>query len=188
MSSDLETFMTWVDQVRRFKNTCSTIDMNPLGLSGATSAKVDESVNVGRGPYVFKLSGQIYLMYSKQEAYISCWYGREAGVSILNTNKVMNVKQVEHGLLAYQSLGVVYGDLSISPLYVYKSTFAEDIHHSETNEEILILKESVLKTDLRLGMARRKRDDPDEDLDADSNWALENAKSFDMECSEIGDD
>lgn len=39
-------------------------------------------------------------------------------------------------LLAYQSLGVVYGDLSISPLYVYKSTFAEDIEHSETNEEI----------------------------------------------------
>ncbi|KAH1040593.1 hypothetical protein J1N35_042336 [Gossypium stocksii] len=38
--------------------------------------------------------------------------------------------------LAYQSLGVVYGDLSISPLYVYKSTFDEDIHHSETNEEI----------------------------------------------------
>ncbi|XP_065870575.1 potassium transporter 2 [Euphorbia lathyris] len=39
-------------------------------------------------------------------------------------------------LLAYQSLGVVYGDLSTSPLYVYKSTFAEDIHHSQTNEEI----------------------------------------------------
>ncbi|KAF8043042.1 hypothetical protein BT93_A1399 [Corymbia citriodora subsp. variegata] len=39
-------------------------------------------------------------------------------------------------LLAYQSLGVVYGDLSISPLYVYESTFAEDIRHSETNEEI----------------------------------------------------
>ncbi|KAI3954123.1 hypothetical protein MKW98_017947 [Papaver atlanticum] len=38
--------------------------------------------------------------------------------------------------LAFQSLGVVYGDLSTSPLYVYKSTFAEDIHHSETNEEI----------------------------------------------------
>ncbi|KAI4375320.1 hypothetical protein MLD38_013203 [Melastoma candidum] len=38
--------------------------------------------------------------------------------------------------LAYQSLGVVYGDLSTSPLYVYKSTFAEDITHSETNEEI----------------------------------------------------
>ncbi|XP_041008441.1 potassium transporter 8-like [Juglans microcarpa x Juglans regia] len=38
--------------------------------------------------------------------------------------------------LAYQSLGVVYGDLSTSPLYVYKSTFAEDITHSDTNEEI----------------------------------------------------
>lgn len=39
-------------------------------------------------------------------------------------------------VLAYQSLGVVYGDLSTSPLYVYKSTFAEDIEHSDTNEEI----------------------------------------------------
>lgn len=38
--------------------------------------------------------------------------------------------------LAYQSLGVVYGDLSTSPLYVYKNTFAEDIRHSESNEEI----------------------------------------------------
>ncbi|XVE92454.1 hypothetical protein REPUB_Repub01dG0098800 [Reevesia pubescens] len=38
--------------------------------------------------------------------------------------------------LAYQSIGVVYGDLSTSPLYVYKSTFEEDIQHSETNEEI----------------------------------------------------
>ena len=24
-----------------------------------------------------------------------------------------------------------------SPLYVYKNTFAEDIHHSETNEDIM---------------------------------------------------
>ncbi|KAM7274840.1 hypothetical protein ACFE04_016706 [Oxalis oulophora] len=39
-------------------------------------------------------------------------------------------------LLAYQSLGVVYGDLGISPLYVYKSTFADDIKHSDTNVEI----------------------------------------------------
>lgn len=38
--------------------------------------------------------------------------------------------------LAYQSLGVVYGDLSISPLYVFRSTFGEGIGHSETNEEI----------------------------------------------------
>ncbi|CAL5048803.1 unnamed protein product [Urochloa decumbens] len=39
--------------------------------------------------------------------------------------------------LAYQSLGVVYGDLSTSPLYVYKAAFAEDIQHTESNEEIL---------------------------------------------------
>ncbi|KAG6522521.1 hypothetical protein ZIOFF_019661 [Zingiber officinale] len=38
-------------------------------------------------------------------------------------------------MLAYQSLGVVYGDLSTSPLYVYKSTFA-DIEHTESNDEI----------------------------------------------------
>lgn len=30
----------------------------------------------------------------------------------------------------------MYGDLSTSPLYVYKSAFAEDIQHSDTNEEI----------------------------------------------------
>ncbi|CAN1297612.1 Potassium transporter 2 [Linum perenne] len=39
-------------------------------------------------------------------------------------------------ILAYQSLGVVYGDLSISPLYVFKSTFADDIEHSKSNDEI----------------------------------------------------
>ena len=47
--------------------------------------------------------------------------------------------------LAYQSLGVVYGDLSTSPLYVYKSTFAEDIQHSETNEEIFFCALGALK-------------------------------------------
>ncbi|XP_003570498.1 potassium transporter 25 isoform X2 [Brachypodium distachyon] len=40
-------------------------------------------------------------------------------------------------LLAYQSLGVVYGDVATSPLYVYKSAFAgDDIRHSAGNEEI----------------------------------------------------
>jgi KUP system potassium uptake protein len=40
-------------------------------------------------------------------------------------------------LLAYQSLGVVYGDVATSPLYVYKSAFAgDDITHSAGNEEI----------------------------------------------------
>ncbi|KAL6838621.1 hypothetical protein ACP4OV_031578 [Aristida adscensionis] len=40
-------------------------------------------------------------------------------------------------VLAYQSLGVVYGEVATSPLYVFKSAFAGgDIEHSEGNEEI----------------------------------------------------
>jgi KUP system potassium uptake protein len=40
-------------------------------------------------------------------------------------------------VLAYQSLGVVYGEVVTSPLYVYRSAFAGgDIEHSEGNEEI----------------------------------------------------
>lgn len=39
--------------------------------------------------------------------------------------------------LVYQSLGVVYGDLSIFFLYVFKSIFVEDIYYLEFNEEIL---------------------------------------------------
>ncbi|XP_072993089.1 probable potassium transporter 13 isoform X1 [Typha latifolia] len=40
-------------------------------------------------------------------------------------------------LLAYQSLGVVYGDLSISPIYVYKSTFSGKLRLHEEDDEIL---------------------------------------------------
>lgn len=38
--------------------------------------------------------------------------------------------------LAYQSLGVVYGDLSTSPLYVYKTTFSGRLSLHEDDEEI----------------------------------------------------
>ncbi|XP_021849691.1 potassium transporter 1 [Spinacia oleracea] len=38
--------------------------------------------------------------------------------------------------LAYQSLGVVYGDLSTSPLYVYKTTFSEKVSLREDDEDI----------------------------------------------------
>ncbi|GAB2275053.1 3-ketoacyl-CoA thiolase with broad chain length specificity, variant 4 [Dionaea muscipula] len=38
--------------------------------------------------------------------------------------------------LAYQSLGVVYGDLSTSPLYVYKTTFSDKSRLREDDEEI----------------------------------------------------
>ncbi|CAN0854888.1 Probable potassium transporter 13 [Linum grandiflorum] len=39
--------------------------------------------------------------------------------------------------LAYQSLGVVYGDLSISPIYVYSSTFSGRLRLHEEDDEIL---------------------------------------------------
>jgi len=38
--------------------------------------------------------------------------------------------------LAYQSLGIVYGDLSTSPLYVYKTTFSGTLRLNENDEEI----------------------------------------------------
>ncbi|XP_022723695.1 probable potassium transporter 13 [Durio zibethinus] len=39
--------------------------------------------------------------------------------------------------LAYQSFGVVYGDLSTSPIYVYKSTFSGRLRLHEEDDEIL---------------------------------------------------
>lgn len=51
-----------------------------------------------------------------------------------------------------------------------------------------IAKYSFVRASLRLQQARRKRDDPDEDLDAETNWALEQASSFTLNCDEIGDD
>ena len=39
-------------------------------------------------------------------------------------------------ILAYQSLGVVYGDLSTSPLYVYKTTFSGKLSLHEDDEEV----------------------------------------------------
>ncbi|KAJ0980781.1 hypothetical protein J5N97_009036 [Dioscorea zingiberensis] len=40
-------------------------------------------------------------------------------------------------LLAYQSFGVVYGDLSTSPIYVYKSTFSGKLQLHEHDAEVL---------------------------------------------------
>lgn len=51
-----------------------------------------------------------------------------------------------------------------------------------------IAKYSIVKAALRLHRASRKRDDPDEDLDAEIDWALKQAGSLVLDCSEIGDD
>lgn len=51
-----------------------------------------------------------------------------------------------------------------------------------------IAKYSIVRAAMRLQSARRKRDDPDEDMDAETNWALDQAASLALDCSEIGDD
>jgi len=39
-------------------------------------------------------------------------------------------------MLVYQSFGVVYGDLAVSPLYVFRSTFSRDLRNHVTEAEI----------------------------------------------------
>lgn len=51
---------------------------------------------------------------------------------------------------------------------------------------INIAKFSVARAATRLQRARRKRDDPDEDTDAEIDWALRQAGSLVLDCSEIG--
>lgn len=51
-----------------------------------------------------------------------------------------------------------------------------------------IAKYSLVRAATRLQRARRRRDDPDEDIDAEINWALKQAENLVLDCSEIGDD
>ncbi|KAK8508550.1 hypothetical protein V6N12_044467 [Hibiscus sabdariffa] len=72
----------------------------------------------------------------------------------------------------------------------------EDIEYpfyTEGPKELLdaridIAKYSIVKATARLQRARRKRDDPDEDMDAEIDWALRQAGNLVLDCSEIGDD
>ncbi|KAG4189038.1 hypothetical protein ERO13_A08G201400v2 [Gossypium hirsutum] len=57
----------------------------------------------------------------------------EQGISQQNLRKASCMTVAT---LAYQSLGVVYGDLSTSPLYVYKTTFSGKLSLHENDEEI----------------------------------------------------
>ncbi|KAL9371284.1 hypothetical protein Peur_036424 [Populus x canadensis] len=57
----------------------------------------------------------------------------EQGISPQNVKKASCMSVIT---LAYQSLGVVYGDLSTSPLYVYKTTFSGKLSLHEDDEEI----------------------------------------------------
>ncbi|KAI8574039.1 hypothetical protein RHMOL_Rhmol01G0323400 [Rhododendron molle] len=57
----------------------------------------------------------------------------ENGISQKNAKKASCSTMLT---LAYQSLGVVYGNLSTSPLYVYKTTFSGKLSLHEDDEEI----------------------------------------------------
>ena len=49
-------------------------------------------------------------------------------------------------ILAYQSLGVVYGNLSTSPLYVYKTTLSGELSLHEDDEQVLGVLSFVFQT------------------------------------------
>ncbi|KAL5788105.1 hypothetical protein ACOSP7_005054 [Xanthoceras sorbifolium] len=47
---------------------------------------------------------------------------------------------------------------------------------------------SIVRAASRLQRVRRKRDDPDESMDGEIDWALKQAESLFLDCSEFGDD
>ncbi|KAK4580784.1 hypothetical protein RGQ29_024436 [Quercus rubra] len=51
-----------------------------------------------------------------------------------------------------------------------------------------IARYSLVRAALRIRREQRKRDDPDEDMDAELDWALGQAANLVLDCSEIGDD
>ncbi|XP_058723914.1 U4/U6 small nuclear ribonucleoprotein PRP4-like protein [Vicia villosa] len=51
-----------------------------------------------------------------------------------------------------------------------------------------IAKYSLVRAALRIQRAQRRRDDPDEDVDAEMDWTLKQAANLNLEFSEIGDD
>ncbi|KAH1206609.1 Potassium transporter 4 [Glycine max] len=57
-------------------------------------------------------------------------------LSISNGTRIWSFSFSEESLSAYQSFGVVYGDLSTSPLYVYTSTLSGKLQ-SHLNEEVI---------------------------------------------------
>lgn len=53
---------------------------------------------------------------------------------------------------------------------------------------IEIAKFSIKRAAVRIQRAKRRRDDPDEDIDAETKWALKHAKGMVLDCSNFGDD
>ncbi|CAN7007173.1 unnamed protein product [Brassica oleracea var. botrytis] len=51
-----------------------------------------------------------------------------------------------------------------------------------------IAKYSIKRAAVRVQRAKRRRDDPDEDVDAETKWALKQAKGMVLDCRSFGDD
>ena len=49
-----------------------------------------------------------------------------------------------HSRLAYQSIGVIYGDIGTSPLYVYSSTFSSDPSYDGIIEVLSVIIWSII--------------------------------------------
>lgn len=66
----------------------------------------------------------------------------------------MNMKQVSWKTtlsLAFQSIGVIYGDIGTSPLYVFASTFTDGIQH---NDDILGVLSLIIYTLILVPMVK----------------------------------
>lgn len=66
------------------------------------------------------------------------------------------------------------------------------LFYTEGTEELLVCRKEILKYSLpraqeRIERAKRKRNDPDEDEDVETQQVLDSMASTSMECSEIGD-
>ncbi|RHN54359.1 putative transcription factor WD40-like family [Medicago truncatula] len=65
--------------------------------------------------------------------------------------------------------------------------FHNEGSNSLLNARIDIAKYSLVRAALRIQRARRRRDDPDEDVNAEMDWTLKQAGNLNLEFSEIGD-
>jgi len=65
--------------------------------------------------------------------------------------------------------------------------FHNEGSNSLLNARINIAKYSLVRAALRIQRAQRRRDDPDEDVDAEMDWTLKQAANLNLEFSEIGD-
>lgn len=98
-------------------------------------------------------------------------------------DKLMRVLEEEE--VAASSAGVQDGD---DDGEIVQYPFYTEGSRSLLEARMDIVKYSIVRAAMRLQRARRKRDDPDEDLDGEVNWALKQAGSLVLDCSEIGDD